>query len=287
MVNFLLAVESCVSHRALTEVTTFRVVSAAPIIEARPICAGIGTQLTVVAIETRWAGADIAVIIVSAAASVPTRVSRTFVDLDLTAGTCVSRQTGASVAALVSIGTGGSIETGLMVCTVVQILVAEEPTPSLLAVTLPGLLAGAMEAAWVTDTVITVTPTEANATLALSRFITEAMFFITARKTDWFSAVLSLPARVADDLPTLAAGKVAESIIPGPAEDGAAITVVVLITQEAVGVSQLSSPGCLHILEPLFSHGEVTLGGDPADQTLRVVCCQVVQGVSVQGFNDQ
>lgn len=51
-------------------------------------------------------------------------------------------------------------------------LVAEEPTPSLLAVTLPGLLAGAMEAAWVTDTVITVTSTEAHATPVNTTFIT-------------------------------------------------------------------------------------------------------------------
>ena len=43
-------------------------------------------------------------------------------------------------------------------------LIAEEPTPSFLAVTLPGLLAGAMEAARVADTVITVTPTEAHTT---------------------------------------------------------------------------------------------------------------------------
>lgn len=57
----------------------------------------------------------------SAAASVATRASRTFVDLDLAAGTGVSGQTGASVAALAGVGAGGSIETGLMVCTVVQI----------------------------------------------------------------------------------------------------------------------------------------------------------------------
>lgn len=105
-------------------------------------------------------------------------------------------------------------------------LVTEEPTPSLLAVTLPWLLAGAMEASWVTDAVIAVTPTEAHTTpygenitfkmsiriifdqgdfrvwelyirenwrpinvdcfdlLALSWFITEAMFFITSRKAD-------------------------------------------------------------------------------------------------------
>lgn len=63
-----------------------------------------------------------------------------------------------------------------------------------------------------------------------------------------------------------------EGVVPGTAEDGAAITVVVLVAQEAVGVTQLCSAGRLHVLGPLFSHGEVTLSGDPADQTLRVVC---------------
>lgn len=57
----------------------------------------------------------------SAAASVATGVSRAFIDLDLTAGACVSGRTGASVAPLASVGTGGSIVTGLMVCAVVQI----------------------------------------------------------------------------------------------------------------------------------------------------------------------
>lgn len=57
----------------------------------------------------------------SAAASVATRISRAFVDLTLTACARVTRQTGASVASLASVGTGGSIKAGLMVCTVVQI----------------------------------------------------------------------------------------------------------------------------------------------------------------------
>lgn len=51
-------------------------------------------------------------------------------------------------------------------------LVAEEPAPSLLAVTLPGLLAGAMEAAWVTDAVVAVTPTEAHSTPGNTKCIT-------------------------------------------------------------------------------------------------------------------
>lgn len=87
-----------------------------------------------------------------------------------------------------------------------------------------------------------------------------------------FSAVLSLPARVAYDLPTLAAGEVSKSIISGPAEDGAALPIVMFIAEEAVGVTQLSSAACLHVLGPLFSHSKVTLSGDPTDQTLWVVC---------------
>lgn len=83
---------------------------------------------------------------------------------------------------------------------------------------------------------------------------------------------MSLPARVAYDLPALAAGEVAKSIVSGPAKDRAAVAIVVLITQEAIGVTQLSSAACLHILVPFFSHSEVTLSGDPTDQTLWVVC---------------
>lgn len=83
---------------------------------------------------------------------------------------------------------------------------------------------------------------------------------------------MSLPARVAYDLSTLAAGKVAEGVVSWPTEDGAAVAVVVLVTQEAVRVTQLRPAGCLHVLGPLLSHGEVTLGGDPADQVLWVVC---------------
>lgn len=64
MVNFLFAVEASISHWALTEVTTFRVVSTTPTVKTGPICTGVGTQLTVVAIETRRTGAPVAVFVV-------------------------------------------------------------------------------------------------------------------------------------------------------------------------------------------------------------------------------
>lgn len=57
----------------------------------------------------------------SAAASIATWVSRALIDLDFTTCTSVSRQTRTSIAPLASVGTGGAILTGLMVCTVVKI----------------------------------------------------------------------------------------------------------------------------------------------------------------------
>lgn len=63
-----------------------------------------------------------------------------------------------------------------------------------------------------------------------------------------------------------------EGIVSWSTEDGAAIAVVVLIAQEAVRVTQLRPAGCLHVLGPFLSHGEVTLSGDPADEVLWVVC---------------
>lgn len=87
-----------------------------------------------------------------------------------------------------------------------------------------------------------------------------------------FSTILSLPAGVAYDLPSFATGEVSKSIVPGPTEDRAAFSIVVFITQEAVGVTQFSSARCLHVFGPLISNSKVTLCGDPADQTIWVVC---------------
>lgn len=61
MVNFLFAVEASISLRALAEVTTFRVVSTTPAVKTGPVCAGVGAQLTVVAIKPRRTGALVAV----------------------------------------------------------------------------------------------------------------------------------------------------------------------------------------------------------------------------------
>lgn len=57
----------------------------------------------------------------SAASSVATGVSSTFIDLDLTAGPSEARLAGTGVAALTSVATSGSIHTGLVVSAVVEI----------------------------------------------------------------------------------------------------------------------------------------------------------------------
>lgn len=56
-----------------------------------------------------------------AASSVAAGVPCAFIDLDLAAGASESRATGTGVAALASIATSGSIQTGLVMCAVVQI----------------------------------------------------------------------------------------------------------------------------------------------------------------------
>lgn len=61
MVNFLFTIKASVSHWALAQVTTFRVVSTTPAIEARSICTGVGAKLAVVAIKASRAAAFIAV----------------------------------------------------------------------------------------------------------------------------------------------------------------------------------------------------------------------------------
>lgn len=56
----------------------------------------------------------------------------------------VTRWAGASVRALACVQAGGSVVAGVVVGAVVEVLVAEEPAPSGMAVALVGLLAGAM-----------------------------------------------------------------------------------------------------------------------------------------------
>lgn len=64
MVNLLLTIEASIARWALAEVSTLRVVCTTPPVKAGTICTGIGTQLAVVTIKTRWAGTLVAIVVV-------------------------------------------------------------------------------------------------------------------------------------------------------------------------------------------------------------------------------
>lgn len=104
-----------------------------------------------------------------AAASVLAGVAVALVYLQLAVGAAVAGPAGAGVAALACIGAGGPISTRLVVGAVVQVLVAEEATPSFLTHALPRLRAGAMETARVPHTVAAGRTLPAQATLTLPR----------------------------------------------------------------------------------------------------------------------
>jgi len=92
------------------------------------------------------------------------------------------------------------------------------------------------------------------------------------RGTLTLSAVLALPAWVADLLATLSTGEVTEGVVTGPAEDRAAFPVVVLITHKAIGVLEVGAAAAVQVLGPLLAHRQVPLGGQAADEALGVFC---------------
>lgn len=98
-----------------------------------------------------------------------------------------------------------------------------------------------------------------------------------------FRAVLAFPARVTDFLPSLPTGEVAEGIVAGATEDGAALPIVVLVTHEAVGVLEVRAAAAVQVLRPLLTHRQVPLRGQAADESLGVFCRQrALQSVLTQ-----
>lgn len=77
-------------------------------------------------------------------ASVLAWVAVTFVGLDLAVCSAETGLAGTGVTALAGVGAGSVIPAGLVIGAEIQVLVAEQATPSLLASALPGLAAGAV-----------------------------------------------------------------------------------------------------------------------------------------------
>ena len=118
------------------------------------------------------------------AATILARVAVALAGLDLAVGAAEAGLAGAGVAALACVGASGVVLAWLVVGTEVQVLVAEEATPTFLAIALPWLVAGAVQAAWVALALITEGALPPEAALALSGGVTITVLFAAARQAD-------------------------------------------------------------------------------------------------------
>lgn len=64
----------------------------------------------------------------------------------------------------------------------------------------------------------------------------------------------------------------AEGVISGAAEDGAAFPEVVLITHKAIGVLEVCAAAAVQVLRPLLADRQVPLRGQAADKSFWVLC---------------
>ena len=87
--------------------------------------------------------------------SIKTRLVRAFIGHPaLTVCASVPRWAAAGIRPLSSVEAGGSIAAGFVVGAIVQVLVAEETTPAIVAVALPGVLARTMLASGVPNALV-------------------------------------------------------------------------------------------------------------------------------------
>lgn len=120
----------------------------------------------------------------AAAASALAGVAVALVGLDLAAQPREAGPAAAGVAPLAGVGAGGAVLARPVVGAVVQVLVAEEAPPALLAVALPGLRAGAVEAARVADAVLAEGALPADPALALAGLLAVAVAVAAAGQAD-------------------------------------------------------------------------------------------------------
>lgn len=88
---------------------------------------------------------------------------------------------------------GGSIQTWTTPGTEVQILIAENPSPSVITVAVERLDAGPVHAAGMRNAFVASSTLPSEATLALIRLFADAVRFMAARQTHRCVAVVALP----------------------------------------------------------------------------------------------
>lgn len=71
-----------------------------------------------------------------------------------------------------------------------------------------------------------------------------------------FRAVVSFPALQTDAVSLVVAGVVSERVVPRPTVICAAISEVILVAEDVVGVAQLALLAEVHVLGPVLANGQ-------------------------------
>lgn len=90
--------------------------------------------------------------------------------------------------------------------------------------------------------------------------------------TPTFRAVVSLPAFQADAVALLVAGVVAQRVVSRPAVVSTAVSKVVLITEDVIGVAQLTLLAKVHVLGPVLADSQSPPGRQATHEVVLVVC---------------
>lgn len=87
-----------------------------------------------------------------------------------------------------------------------------------------------------------------------------------------FRAVVSFPALQTNAVALLIAGVVSERVVPRPAVISAAVSEVILVAEDVVGVAQLALLAEVHVLGPVLADGQPSPRGQATHQVVLVIC---------------
>lgn len=193
MVNFDVAIDSGETGLAATFVTGFFVVYAISAVFARLVGTSGGFHFAMLPVESQGANASVIVDSGSLASStVDAQIMRTFIgDPNFAIGTGPSRGTGTSIRTLTGIETGGAILTRLVICAIVQILVAKKAAPAFFANASPRFVAFSVLATRVSHTFRAKISRPSVSALALTGSVTVTVFVVASRTANGFGTVIS------------------------------------------------------------------------------------------------
>lgn len=180
-----------------------------------------------------------------AAASVVAGIREAGVLCNLTVGSRIALRAGTLVFVRTCVATSSPIETRLVSPTVIEIFVTELSAPVGLTEALPGLATGAVDAARVRDTLVTVQALPAILAPAVTWEFARPMLGTTALSANSSVTFGAHPAFHASFVAILVAGIMSKEVVSGSAELIAAEAVVIVIAGHADLILKVGNPSVL------------------------------------------